>query len=220
MSETQIVSREKVQMPCIVGVVEHGNTAILVSVTAAASLLDRRQVALTEKPLPTHPHHHEGSWAVGRYTNSPWAREISLSEALALVEKVRDSATKGAQRHLASLADDLEVPICGMALRQCPPMPPTVEACIRDNRAQSYADTVMYRQILANAALARGWAIYWYDRDQVWQQAEASLGCSDSRAFLKTMGQSLGPPWQLKHQLAAAAALAAAASWDQAAAQD
>jgi hypothetical protein len=30
-------------------------------------------------------------------------------------------------------------------------------------------------------------------------------------AFLEAMGKSIGPPWQAKHQLAAAAALAARA---------
>ena len=35
--------------------------------------------------LPTHPYHHEGSWAVGRYANSAWAKKISLPDAIALV---------------------------------------------------------------------------------------------------------------------------------------
>jgi hypothetical protein len=51
--------------------------------------------------------------------------------------------------------------------------------------------------------------VYWYDRERVFRDAAAALGCEDVNAFLKAMGQSMGPPWQAKHKLAAAAALAA-----------
>ena len=66
-----------------VGVTEHGNSAVLVTVARGGELLDRRRIDLTEK-LPTHPHHHQGSWAVGRYLDSPWAKPISLADAIAL----------------------------------------------------------------------------------------------------------------------------------------
>ena len=78
-----------------VGVAEHANSAVLVTVRPDGELLDRRGIDLTSG-LPTHPHHHEGSWAVGRYRDSPWAREISLDEAVELVERVRESAARGA----------------------------------------------------------------------------------------------------------------------------
>ncbi|MXW48714.1 MAG: hypothetical protein F4Z84_00525, partial [Gammaproteobacteria bacterium] len=87
-----------------VGVAEHGNSAVLVTVASDGELLDRRRVDLTDSDLPTHPHHHEGSWAVGRYRNSPWAREISLDEAIELVERVRESAGRGARESLEALA--------------------------------------------------------------------------------------------------------------------
>ena len=63
-----------------VGVAEHGNSAILVTVAPDGQLLDRRRIDLT-RGLPTHPYHHEGSWAIGRYVNSPWARKMSLPDA-------------------------------------------------------------------------------------------------------------------------------------------
>src|SRR2546428_4129791 len=44
--------------------------------------------------LPTHPHHHEGSWAVGRYLKSPWARAISLTDAVALVERSEEHTSE------------------------------------------------------------------------------------------------------------------------------
>jgi hypothetical protein len=68
----------------------------------------------------------------------------------------------------------------------------------------------MYRKALAMAAVARGWSVHWYDRDHVFHEAKTALGSDDLDAFLHAMGRTVGPPWQAKHKLAAAAALAAA----------
>jgi hypothetical protein len=185
---------------------------VLVTVATGGELLDRRTIELTEPGLPTHPHHHEGSWAVGRYRDSPWARAISLPEAISLVERVRQSAERGARRGLEALAQVVEVPIAGIALRACPDLPATIEERIKDNRAQTQADSVMYREALARAAMARGWSVHWYDRDRVLQEAATVLARDDIEGFLRSLGKKLGPPWQAKHQLAAAAAIAAHAA--------
>ena len=195
-----------------VGVAENGNSAVLVTVGSGGELLDRRRIELTEPDLPTHPHHHEGSWAVGRYLNTPGARVLSLAEAVALVERVRAAAARGAQRSLEALASAVAIPIEGIALRLCPELPATTEQRIVDPRAQTYADSVMYREALATAARARGWSVHWYERERVFRDAAAALGRQDIDAFLGAMGRSLGPPWQAKHKLAAAAALAVGAS--------
>lgn len=194
----------------IVGVAENANTAVLVTVTPDGTLLDRRHVELTEPGLPTHPHHHEGSWAVGRYRDSPGARELSLAEAVALVERVRAASEQGARRVLETLSQSLRHPIGAIALRQRPPLPATIEDCILDNRAQTVADSVMYRTALARAAEGRGWSVSWYDRERVFGDAARVLG-TDIDAFLRAMGRSAGPPWQARHKLAAAAAIASAA---------
>ena len=191
-----------------VGVTEHGNSAVLVTVGSDCTLVDRRRIELTEG-LPTHPHHHEGSWAVGRYRNSPWSREITLSDAIELVGRVREAAARGAREGLEALASDVPIPIARIAIRTCPQLPGTVEERIRDNRAQTVADTVMYRQALATAAEERGWSVTWYDRDRAFSDAAAVQGVEDIKTVLLAMGRSAGPPWQAKHKLAAAAALAA-----------
>jgi hypothetical protein len=190
-----------------VGVAEHGNSAVLVTVAAEGRLVDRRRIDLTRR-LPTHPYHHEGSWAVGRYTDSPWARKISLSDAVALVERVHDAAASGAREALDALAASVDGPIASIALRVCAPLPPTTEERIRDTRAANVADSVMYREALAAAAEARGWRVHWYDRERVFRDAAASIGGADIELFLRTMGRAAGPPWQAKHKVAAAAALA------------
>lgn len=196
------------QQGAIVGVAEHGNSAVLVTVARDGKVLDRRRIDLT-RDLPTHPHHHEGSWAVGRYRNSPWARAISLPEAVALVERVRGAAAAGARESLEALAAAVPLPIAGIAIRVCPSLPPSTEERIADNRAQTMADSVMYREALATAAAARGWSVSWYDGEKVFREAAAAIGCKDVTAALQAMGRAIGPPWQAKHKLAAAAALAA-----------
>ena len=196
------------QRAATVGVVEHGNSAVLVTVGRGGELLDRRSIDLTDRGLPTHPHHHEGSWAVGRYRNSPWAREISLADAVALVERVRESAARRARESLEALAGAVPAPITSIAIRVCPKLPPTTEERIADNRAQTVADSVMYREALATAAEARGWSVHWYDRERVFRDSASALGLEDVDVFLDAIGRSIGPPWQAKHKLAAAAALA------------
>lgn len=192
-----------------VGVVEDSNAAVLVTVDAGGELLDRRRIVLTESGLPTHPHHHEGSWAVGRYLNTPGARPMSLADAVALVERVRSSAARGASEGFDALAAMVPVPITIIAIRVCPELPATIEERITDNRVQTFADSVMYRQALAQAAEERGWVVRWYDREQVFREAAKALGREDIDAFLHAMGRTAGPPWQARHKLAAAAALAA-----------
>jgi hypothetical protein len=195
----------------VVGVAEHGNSAVLVTLTPGGELLDRRRIDLTHRGLPTHPHHHEGSWAVGRYLNTPGARVMPLADAVALVERVRAAAARGARESLETLANAVGTPIARIAIRVCPALPPTVEERIADNRAQTVADSVMYREALAAAAEARGWSVYWYDRERVFRDAAAALGRKAIEAFLQAMGRAVGPPWQAGHKLAAAAALAATA---------
>ena len=203
------VARGRTQRAATVGVTEHSNWAVLVTLAPGGELLDRRRIDLTDRGLPTHPHHHEGSWAVGRYLSIPEARALSLADAVALVERVRASAAYGARESLEALAAAVPVPIASIAIRVCPKPPPTTEERIADNRAQTVADSVMYREALATAAQARGWFVHWYDRERVFRDAAAVLGREDVNSFLFAMGRSIGPPWQAKHKLAAAAALAA-----------
>jgi hypothetical protein len=196
------------QRSAIVGVAEHGNSAVLVTIARNGELLDRRRIDLT-RGLPTHPYHHEGSWAVGRYVDSPWARPISLADAIALVTRVREAAAHGAREGLQALAADVPVQVTGIAIRVCPELPASTEERIRDTRAATVADSVMYREALAAAAQARGWSVHWYDRDRVSRDAGDALGGIDVEAHLRAMGRSVGSPWQARHKLAAAAAIAA-----------
>ena len=168
----------------IVGVSDHGGWAILVTVARDGMLLDRRRVELVDDNLPAIPHHHE-------------AQGLPIDKAVALVERVRTSAEK----HAASVLDAVaaEIPsIRAIALRACPPLPPTVPERLKDYRARNVADWVMYRQALATAAGARGWAIHWFDPKKL-----------DLDAKYLDLRQKVGPPWSNDHRLAMALAMKA-----------
>lgn len=200
---------ERTRRTAMVGVAASGRSAVLVTVASNGELLDRRRIDLTGHELPSHPHHHEGSWAVGRYLETPGARRLSLAAAVRLVEQVAAAAARGAGDGLDALATAVTVPIAGIAIRRCPALPPTIAERIADNRAQTVADSVMYRTALADAAAARGWSVHWYDRERVFDDATAARSVTDIQDVLREMGGRVGPPWRAPHKLAAAAALAA-----------
>ena len=125
---------------------------------------------------------------------APGRGDITLSEAIELVGRVREAAARGAREGLEALAADVPIPIARIAIRTCPELPATVEERIRDNRAQTVADTVMYRQALATAAEERGWSVAWYNRDRAFSDAAAALGVEDINAVLLAMGTASAPP--------------------------
>jgi|SRR5579872_3439198 len=146
----------------IIGVSDHGGWAVLVTVACDGTLLDRRRVELVDENLPNIPHHSEG-------------QALPLHEAVALVERVQVSAERHAKLALDAVAMTVPVRILGVALRQCPALPPTIAQRIKDYRAQNLADWVMYRKALATAAEARGWAVHWYDAKKAFDAASEAL---------------------------------------------
>ena len=180
----------------IIGVSDHGGSAVLVTVARDGTLLDRRRVELVGKGLPKIPHHSEG-------------QPLPLDKAVELVERVRVSAEKHAG--LALDAVSTAVPrILGVALRKCPQLPPTIAERIKDYRAQNVADWVMYREALASAAEARGWPVHWYDSKSVSIVASKALRVENFDDHFLQMRKAVGPPWNNDHKLAMAAAIVAA----------
>ena len=152
----------------IIGVSDHGGWAVLVTVAGDGTLLDRRRVELVDDDLPKIPHHSEG-------------QRLPIDEAVALVERVRVSAERHAKLVLDDVATTLpeRIRILGVALRQCPALPPTIAERIKDYRSQNVADWVMYRRALAAAAEGRGWAVHWYDAKKVLDAASEALRIED-----------------------------------------
>ena len=180
----------------IIGVSDHGGWAVLVTVSRDGTLLDRRRVELVDDDLPALPHHHEG-------------QGLPPDEAEALVERVRVSAEKHAVLALDAVATAVG-PTLGVALRNCPQLPPTIAERITDYRARNVADWVMYRKALAAAAEARGWAVHWYDAKKVFDAASEALGIEDLDTHFLQLRRSIGAPWGKDHRVAMAAAIVAA----------
>lgn len=177
----------------IVGVSDHGGWAVLVTATPDGALLDRRRVELVDDALPALPHHHEGQL-------------LPVDEAVALIERVRLSA----ERHARVALDDVAAALphgLGIALRTCPPLPPTVAERLTDYRARNLADWVMYRKALASAAEARGWPVHWYGAKTALGAAAQALHVEDFDAYFLRMRRAVGPPWNADHKLALAAAV-------------
>jgi hypothetical protein len=181
----------------IIGVSDHGGWAVLVTVAGDGTLLDRRRVELVDEDLPKIPHHSEG-------------QALPVDDAVALVKRVQLSAERHAKLALDAVAMTLPGRILGVALRQCPGLPPTIAERIKDYRAQNVADWVMYRKALAAAAEARGWAVHWYDAKKVLDAASVALRIEDFDAHFLQLRKSLGSPWGKDHKVAMAAATVAA----------
>jgi hypothetical protein len=180
----------------IIGVSDHGGWAVLVTVARDGTLLDRRRVELVDGDLPKLPHHHD-------------AQGLPLNEAVALVERVRVSAENHAA--LALNAVGLAVPhILGVALRNCPQLPPTIAERIKNYRAQNVADWVMYRRAVAAAAEARGWPVHWYNAKKVLSAASQVLRVKNLEAHFLQVRRAVGPPWDKDHKQAMAAAIVVA----------
>jgi hypothetical protein len=189
------VVRKASKETAIVGVADHCGWAVLVTVSADPALLDRRQVELVDADLPKLPHHHE-------------AQGLPADEAVALINRVQQSAEAHAAASLEALAKTVSAKITGIALRVCPKLPDTIAERISNYRAQTMADGIMYRQALAQAAEARGWRVHWFAEKSVFTEAARALGRSSVEDLLKQTGASLGPPWQKDHRVAMAAAIA------------
>jgi len=183
----------------IIGVSDHGGWAVLVTVASDGTLLDRRRVELVDEGLPKIPHHSEG-------------QALPIEEAVALVERVEASAKRHSKLVLDAVAATVHGRIVGVALRQCPELPPTVAERIKDYTAQNVADWVMYRKALAAAAEARGWAVQWYDAKKVFDAASKRLRIADIDAHFVKLRKAIGPPWNKDHKLAMAAAIVAASA--------
>jgi hypothetical protein len=200
----KIMSKGTSKHGAIIGVSDHGGWAVLVTAASDGTLLDRRRVELVDRELPKIPHHSE-------------AQRLPIDKAVALVERVRESAERHAKLCLEAVAMTLPGRIVGVALRQCPPLPPTIAERIQDYRAQNVADWVMYRNALAAAAEARGWDVHWFDAKKVFDAASEALRAKDLDADLLQLRKSIGPPWSMDHKLAMAAAIASGAGFQPAA---
>ena len=106
--------------------------------------------------------------------------------------------------------DDFPAGVGAVAIRKRPTLPPTIAERIQSYYAQTRADTVMYREVIIEAAESRGWLVSEYEVKKIFSEAEKALGLDDISRHLTKTGKALGPPWTKDHRLATAAAYIAA----------
>lgn len=177
------------------GIAHHLGWAVAVTASADHRVVDRRRIELVEPGTPTAPIHHEG-------------KPLDDDAAAALVATVRASSARAAAAALDELAVALPAPIVSMSLRAWPPDFPGDIAVQRRVPYEARADSVMYRQVLAEQAHARGWALHLYDAKDVEARAAGVLG-DRAREVLHGPRATLGPPWAKDHRMALAATVVA-----------
>lgn len=133
---------------------------------------------------------------------------LSDDALAALVAEVRASVVNATAKALDDLAGDLPGPVASLYVRAWPADFPTTIAEQRRVPYESRADSVMYCQVLAGAARARGWEVAFYDAGRVEQAATRILG-SRAEQVLHGPRAALGPPWTKDHRVALAATVTA-----------
>jgi hypothetical protein len=178
-----------------VGIADHFGWAVAVTASADHAVLDRRRIALVEPGLTPAPVHYE-------------AGRLDLAGTAALITAVRASAVRATAAAFDALAAALPAPVASIALRTWPPDFPTDVAVLCRPPWEARADAVMYRQVLAEVAAARGWAVHLYDAKAVLGQAARALGGRADEVLLGPRAR-LGPPWTKDHRVALAATVLA-----------
>jgi hypothetical protein len=178
------------------GIADHFGWAVAVTASADHAVVDRRRVELVEPGMPSAPIHQE-------------SKHLGVAATAALVAEVRASVARASAAALDELAGALGEPIISMSLRAWPPDFPDDIAVQRRAPYEARADAIMYRQVLADLAGARGWAVHFYTAKDVEGQAAAALaGRADE--VLRGPRATLGPPWASDHRRALAATVLAA----------
>jgi len=166
--------------------------------------VDRRRIELLEPSLPTAPVHHEG----GPHLLHRSAEPLDDDALAALVANVRASAVRATSSSLDELAAAAPDPIVSISIRAWPADFPEDIAVLRRVPYESRADSVMYCQVLAEVATARGWAVHPYDAKSVEDAAIRILG-GRADDVLHGPRTVLGPPWSKDHRMALAATVVA-----------
>jgi len=177
------------------GIAHHLGWAVAVTATTDHRVADRRRIELVEPGVATAPIHHEG-------------KGLDDAAAAELVARVRASATRATSAALDDLAAAVPEPMVSLSLRAWPADFPTDLATLRRVPYEARADSVMYRQVLAELARDRGWDVLFYDANDVEAKAAGLLG-ERADEILVGPRATLGPPWTKDHRIALAATVLA-----------
>jgi hypothetical protein len=185
-----------------VGIAHHLGWAVVVTASADHEVVDRRRIELVEPGLPAAPVHHEG----GPHLLHRHGEPLDDFALAVLVAEVRASTIRVTSAALDELAAALPEPITSLSLRAWPDDFPEGIAEQRLVPYESQADSVMYRQVLAELAEARGWAVHRFVAKDVEADAARILG-ERADEVLRGPRARLGPPWSKDHRMALAATI-------------
>jgi hypothetical protein len=177
------------------GVAHHFGWAVAVTASADHMVVDRRRIELVEPGLPAAPIHRPG-------------RPLDDDALAVLVSQVRASVLRATSDALDDLSAALAEPIVSMSLRAWSLDFPDDIAVQRRAPYEARADSVMYRQVLAELARARGWAVHLYDAKDVEARAASKLA-ERADEILRGPRATMGPPWTKDHRMALAATILA-----------
>jgi hypothetical protein len=177
------------------GLFDHFGWAVAVTTADDHEVVDRRRLELVEPGVTPAPIHYE-------------RHGLDAPANAALVSTVRASVTRAASAGLDELERALGGPIRSISLRAWPLDFPDDIAVQRRPPYESRADAIMYRQVIAEVAHQRGWAVHQYDAKHVVAQAATILG-ERADDVLDGPRARLGPPWTKEHRLALAATVVA-----------
>ena len=177
------------------GIAHHFGWAVAVTASTDHKVVDRRRIELIEPGMAAAPIHHEG-------------KPLDDDATAALVAQVRASVVRATSASLDQLATALPEPIVSMSLRAWPLDFPEDIAVQRRAPYEARADSVMYRQVLAELARARGWDVHLYDAKDVEARAVSKLA-HRADAVLFGPRATMGPPWAKDHRMALAATILA-----------
>jgi hypothetical protein len=187
------------------GIAHHLGWAVAVTASADHKVVDRRRFELIEPGVPPAPIHHEG----GPHLLHRQAEPLDDVALAALVADVRASVVRATSAALDELAAAVPEPIVSMSLRAWPADFPEEIAVKRHVPYESRADSVMYRQVLAELAHDRCWDLHLYNAKDVEAQAVRILG-EQAHEVLHGPRATLGPPWSSDHRMVLAATILAA----------
>jgi hypothetical protein len=175
------------------GIADHLGWAVAVTASAGHEVVDRRRIELVEPGVTAAPIHYV-------------SKRLDVAATAALVAEVRASVARATGAALDELAAALPEPVVSISLRAWPHDFPEDVAVQRRAPYEARADAIMYRQVLADAAQARGWKVHVYDTKSVLDQAASVLGDRASEV-LQGPRARLGPPWTKDHRMALAATI-------------
>jgi hypothetical protein len=141
------------------------------------------------------------------------AAELPLSQATALLKRVREASQKAARLAIKDVLRDLDsrgfkADVCGV-LSGSTPVPDDQPRILRSHPLIHAAEGALFQQAIISVCESCGVAVTAVREREVWSRAAAAWGLADVelRKEMDALRKSLGAPWSADHKTAAAIAL-------------